>query len=218
MNEALAQNKLSHRIAQDPRLPKTIAIALEKELVHARDVGYVISKIEILRDILAEVGLPDSHNDSVNTCLERMNIAIRGEVKSLRHVGLHQIDALIKHLGLMKAKLLTISREDPFITCLNDDIKDPLPEKLVKKLENVCHYVKPELILESLYGVIIDKLATYDPSEDDGMPSAKLRDYIYAYHEDDESGRGQDLYSRLDEEILVKHAASCFKNIVSRFH
>jgi hypothetical protein len=56
-----------------------IAGNLERELVDARVVGYVISKIEIVRDILAEVGMEDLQEEPLlNECMSRLRINLKG--------------------------------------------------------------------------------------------------------------------------------------------
>ena len=47
----------------------------------ARVVGYIMSKIEIVRDILAEVGQEQDMNDEplLNECMDRLRIKIKGE-------------------------------------------------------------------------------------------------------------------------------------------
>ena len=45
----------------------------------ARVVGYVISKIEIVRDILAEVGMEDLQDEPLlNECMSRLRINLKG--------------------------------------------------------------------------------------------------------------------------------------------
>ena len=45
----------------------------------ARVVGYVISKIEIVRDILAEVGKEGLNDDPLlNECMSRLRINLKG--------------------------------------------------------------------------------------------------------------------------------------------
>ena len=47
----------------------------------ARVVGYIMSKIEIVRDILAEVGQDQDMDDEplLNECMDRLRIKIKGE-------------------------------------------------------------------------------------------------------------------------------------------
>ena len=65
----------------------------------------------------------------------------------MRNVQLKHIDALLRHLGLIKAKLLTLKREDPFMNKISDDFKQPLNEKLMENLDRLCHHMKPEITL-----------------------------------------------------------------------
>ena len=65
----------------------------------------------------------------------------------MRNVQLKHIDALLRHLGLIKAKLLTLKREDPFMNRISDDFKQPLNEKLMENLDRLCHHMKPEITL-----------------------------------------------------------------------
>ena len=72
---------------------------------------------------------------------------IWGQIKAMRNVQLKHIDALLRHLGLIKAKLLTLKREDPFMNKISDDFKQPLNEKLMENLDRLCHHMKPEITL-----------------------------------------------------------------------
>ena len=65
----------------------------------------------------------------------------------MRNVQLKHIDALLRHLGLIKAKLLTNKREDPFMNKISDDFKKPLNEKMMENLDRLCHHMKPEITL-----------------------------------------------------------------------
>ena len=65
----------------------------------------------------------------------------------MRNVQLKHIDALLRHLGLIKAKLLTLKREDPFMNKISDDFKQPLNEKLMENLDRLCHHMKPEITM-----------------------------------------------------------------------
>ena len=68
-------------------------------------------------------------------------------MKSMRNVELKHVDALLRHLGLIKAKLLTLKREDPFMAKIQEDFKQPLTGKLRENLDKLCHHMRPEIIL-----------------------------------------------------------------------
>ena len=72
----------------------------------------------------------------------------------MRNVQLKHIDALLRHLGLIKAKLLTLKREDPFMNKISDDFKQPLNEKLMENLDRLCHHMKPEITLGKIISFI----------------------------------------------------------------
>ena len=73
----------------------------------------------------------------------------------MRNVQLKHIDALLRHLGLIKAKLLTLKREDPFMNKISDDFKQPLNEKLMENLDRLCHHMKPEITLGKIMYFIL---------------------------------------------------------------
>jgi hypothetical protein len=219
MNEALESdgiNKLASKIPQAAKLPGAVAHSLEVELREARDVGYVLSKIEIARDILAAVANRENDcHELIKDFLARQKIKIRAYLKGLRHVELTHIDALIRFLGLLRAKLLVINREDPFITVLSDIFKEPLKPELLTSLDMVTHHIRPEVILESLYNFIMEKLSSAEADHD--LAEICLRDLIFAHlDEKDESSRAMEIQEHLNKDIQGKHAASCFINLVSR--
>ena len=214
------KTKKDQKIPQEKRLSNVISSTLEKELKEARDVGYVLRKIEIARNILAEVGHVQSDADEYLTnFMERIKVNIKGQLKGLREVRLSNIDALHQHLSLMKAKLLTLNREDAFMGKISYDLKEPLPETKVQSLDELCRHILPETLLKIIYGFIMEKLLTYDPNEDMHLPRAPLRDYLIEYvrAEQEEDDEKMELFAKfIDEDILVKHATSCFTQIVNR--
>ena len=80
------------------QMPNVVAATLERELVHAPDVGYVLSKLQILSDLLSEVGYTNP-NESVVTTMEKFKIKLRGSLKCLKQVELIHLESLIKWLG-----------------------------------------------------------------------------------------------------------------------
>ena len=49
-------------------------------------------------------------NESVKDCMEKFKVKMRGSLKCLKQVELPHLEALIKHLGFIKAKLLVGNR------------------------------------------------------------------------------------------------------------
>ena len=96
-NELQNMKNLNKMIPQI-QLPNSIAATLERELVQAPDVGYVLSKLQILSDLLSEVGYANQ-NESVVTTMEKFKIKLRGSLKCLKPVELIHLESLIKWLG-----------------------------------------------------------------------------------------------------------------------
>merc|ERR1711881_441244 len=118
--------------------------SLEKEFTSARDIGYVISKLEIMRDLLAEVG-HQNPNESLMDCLIKFKL-IRGVgQKSLKQIELTYLESLIKNLSFMKSKLLIQMREDPFLNSINSDLKVEFTPKNESNFIRITHSYRGEI-------------------------------------------------------------------------
>ena len=49
-------------------------------------------------------------NESVKDCMEKFKVKMRGSLKCLKQIELPHLEAFIKHLGFIKAKLLVGNR------------------------------------------------------------------------------------------------------------
>ena len=211
--------KLNDKIRQERLLPSSIAKSLESELKQAPIVGKIISKVEIAQKILAEVGQSDFHMDGspyLTDCLSRLKIDIKEQIKGLKTVELKHIEALLKHLGLIKAKLLVFRREDPFMNRISHDFKKNLDEDKKKALDTLCNHMQPEIAIKCLYGTIIEKLITNDKEEPFNL-NAPLRDVVYAYLEEmDEDEKAWDFFQHFDEKILVENSTTAFAYLANK--
>ena len=207
------QSKIDSKIKQDEKLPKSLTNLLDRELKGPQEVGYLMSKIEILYDILAEVG-HSNEDDHMLDCMARLKIKIKGDYKALKGIRLTQIQPLLSHLRLIKAKMLTINREDPF-TGLNDEFKEPLPPHFLPKLNEFCHHVRPDVFLEAIFNCVMEKLSNFKQNEDGHYIEMKLADLLVAYLESKESEYAYD-FVRLDEYLRGKHISAVFQYIASK--
>ena len=190
-----------------------ISGSFERELTDARIVGYVMSKVEIVRDILSEVGQENLNEPLLTECMSRLRINMKDEIKSMRNVELKHVDALLRHLGLIKAKILTMKREDPFMAGISHDFKEPLTVEMTTALDQMCHHIRSEHILEVVHGLIVEKL-TKDSDSEENMP---LRDLLYAYLEEiEENEKALEIFQFLSQDILGKHATACFTYLVNK--
>ena len=170
----------------------------------------------IVRDVLAGVGHMRK-NELILDFMKRLKIKIKGDYKALQTITLTQIECLLRSLNLIRAKMLTLSREDPFMVLLSDEFKEPISRKETKeKIFEFCHHVRPDMILESLYNCITDKLTMFNPSEDEHYLAMSLRDLIMPYLESMDENEKALQFEILDSEILVKNAAYVFRTIVTR--
>ena len=194
-----------------------ISGSFERELTDARIVGYVMSKVEIVRDILAEVGQENLTEPLLNECMSRLRITMKDQIKSMRNVELKHVDALLRHLGLIKAKILTMKREDPFMAGISHDFKQPLTVEMMTVLDRMCHHMRSEHILECVHGLIVEKLTTHSDQEENSAEIMPLRDLLYAYLEEiEENEKAVEIFQFLNQEILGKHATACFAYLVNK--
>ena len=146
----------------------------------------MISRLEIMRDLLAEVG---HHNpsESVVDCMSKFKL-IRGCQKSLKQVELRHLESLIKNLSFIKSRLLIKMREDPFLNSINPDFKANITPGMAKLV--LLHRKSPDLrhksseILFVLHTVIMEKLGSLDENSLD----MNLRDYLPFVLDDAQEG------------------------------
>ena len=209
-----AQTKIANKIKQDEKLPKSLANLLDREFKTPQEVGYIMSKIEIVHDILAEVG-HSNEDEHMLECMARLKIKVKGDYKALKGIRLTQIQPLLSHLCLIKAKMLTINREDPFMGQLSDDFKEPLPADFQPKLNEFCHHVRPDMFMEAIFNCVMEKLSNFNQSEDEHYIEMKLADLLVAYLDSKESDYAYE-FVRLDESLRGKHISAVFQFIASK--
>ena len=86
----------------------------------------------IVRDVLAGVGHMKK-NELILDFMKRLRIKIKGDYKALEKITLTQIQCLLRSLNLIRAKMLTLSREDPFMAILSDELKEPISSQQIEE-------------------------------------------------------------------------------------
>ncbi len=211
--------KLEERIPQEAQLAHNFKTTIENDMHEAREVGKLMSKIEMVSDLMAEVGQDRDQAKSIAEALLRFKINVNTTdcvSKLLRQVTLGQIRAFLTCLALKKAKLLTLKREDPFMGKVSDAFKEPMNEDLIEKLHEFTRHVNPEVGLEVIFALISEQMSGKSESEIEFSTKVPLRDVLYAYLDSiDEDEKSLQVMDFMDASILAEHVTSCFAHLAN---
>jgi len=202
------EDQLDTKIAQS-ELDNNLQAQLEMELSKLPDLCKLLENVCTARDFLLEVGgQPDK---PLSGFMDSLHLYIGDDVSAknspLRHTRLCHVDALIKFLGLVRAKIMIRNDQNPFEQDIPLEYRVPLPNHSI--IPDLLKSVSPQWLLSTLFSFIRSKLRSKPTGEQVGQPDWPLSITLAATVIEGE----EEFCDEISDEILCKHAVELFINI-----